>query len=46
MTTHGVAWMDDPAFVEAYRARLLSVLGDRSPYFYPFKRILLWGRRG
>ena len=35
-----------PPFVDAYRARLLSVLGDRSPYFYPFKRILLWGRRG
>jgi trans-aconitate 2-methyltransferase len=33
-------------FVDLYRARLLSVLGDRSPYLYPFKRILLWGRRG
>jgi trans-aconitate methyltransferase len=33
-------------FVDRYRARLLSVLGDRSPYLYPFKRILLWGRRG
>jgi trans-aconitate 2-methyltransferase len=32
-------------FVDAYRQRLLEVLGDRSPYFYPFKRILLWGRR-
>jgi trans-aconitate 2-methyltransferase len=34
------------AFVDAYRTRLLASLGDRSPYFYPFKRILLWGRRG
>ena len=32
-------------FVDAYRRRLLEVLGERSPYFYPFKRILLWGRR-
>jgi trans-aconitate 2-methyltransferase len=32
-------------FVERYRARLLAVLGDRSPYFFPFKRILMWGRR-
>lgn len=32
-------------FVDLYRDRLLSVLGDRSPYLYPFKRILLWGRR-
>jgi trans-aconitate 2-methyltransferase len=31
-------------FVVAYRARLLSALGDRAPYFYPFKRILMWGR--
>jgi len=35
-----------PSFVDAYRARLLSALGDRAPYYYPFKRILLWGRRG
>jgi trans-aconitate 2-methyltransferase len=34
------------AYVERYRARLLHELGDRSPCFYPFKRILLWGRRG
>ena len=32
-------------FVDLYRQRLLGVLGDRSPYAYPFKRILLWGRR-
>lgn len=32
-------------FVDAYRQRLLEVVGERSPYFYPFKRILLWGRR-
>jgi len=33
------------AFVDTYRQRLLAEVGDRSPYFYPFKRILLWGRR-
>ena len=31
-------------FVAAYRARLLAHLGERSPYTYFFKRILLWGR--
>ncbi len=34
------------AYVEQYRARLLEQLGDRSPCFYPFKRILLWARPG
>lgn len=33
-----------PAFVDLYRSRLLALLGDRSPYLYTFKRILLWGR--
>lgn len=32
-------------FVDRYRARLLDVLGRHQPYFYGFKRILLWGRR-
>jgi trans-aconitate 2-methyltransferase len=32
-------------YVERYRTRLLEVIGDRSPYFYPFKRILFWARR-
>jgi len=32
-------------FVARYRERLLAALGDQRPYFYPFKRILLWGRR-
>jgi trans-aconitate 2-methyltransferase len=31
-------------FVAEYRRRLLAELGDRAPYFYPFKRILLWAR--
>ncbi|HEV3226019.1 MAG TPA: methyltransferase domain-containing protein, partial [Acidimicrobiales bacterium] len=31
-------------FVERYRERLLSVIGSRSPHFFPFKRILVWGR--
>jgi trans-aconitate 2-methyltransferase len=40
--------MDEAAyerFVAEYRRRLVAELGERSPYFYPFKRILLWGRR-
>jgi trans-aconitate 2-methyltransferase len=32
-------------FVDAYRERLLETIGRTSPYFYPFKRILLWARR-
>jgi trans-aconitate 2-methyltransferase len=31
-------------FVAGYRERLNAALGDQRPYFYPFKRILLWGR--
>lgn len=33
------------AFVAAYRERLLAAIGDRSPYFYPFRRLLFWGRK-
>jgi trans-aconitate 2-methyltransferase len=33
------------AFVDAYRKRLLEVLGTGSPYFYPFRRLLFWGRK-
>ncbi len=32
-------------FVARYRERLNAALGDQRPYFYPFKRILMWGRR-
>lgn len=32
-------------FLAAYRAKLLPLLEDRHPYFYAFKRILIWGRR-
>ncbi len=33
------------AFVAAYRDRLVAELGDRRPYFYAFRRILLWAAR-
>lgn len=33
------------AFVAAYEDALLARLGERAPYFYGFKRILMWGRR-
>lgn len=29
----------------AYRERLLARLGQEQPFFYPFKRILMWARR-
>lgn len=32
-------------FLEAYRTRLLSALGNESPYVYTFRRLLLWGRK-
>jgi trans-aconitate 2-methyltransferase len=32
-------------FVDEYRRRLLLVIGDSAPYFYPFRRILFWGRK-
>lgn len=32
-------------FVDLYRIRLLAELGDHSPFFYPFKRILMWAHR-
>ena len=31
-------------FVDVYRHRLVAELGARRPYFYAFKRILIWGR--
>jgi trans-aconitate 2-methyltransferase len=33
-------------FVTTYRQRLIDRLGRQRPYFYPFKRILCWGRMG
>jgi len=33
------------SFLATYTERLLERIGDRAPYFYPFKRILLWGRK-
>lgn len=34
------------AFLAAYRERLQAEIGDRSPYFYPFRRMLIWGQKG
>jgi trans-aconitate 2-methyltransferase len=31
-------------FVERFRERYVAEMGARSPYFFPFKRVLLWGR--
>jgi trans-aconitate 2-methyltransferase len=31
-------------FVTEFRRRLLAEVGERSPYLYTFKRILMWGR--
>lgn len=32
-------------FLEAYRTRLLTQLGNESPYVYPVRRLLFWGRK-
>jgi trans-aconitate 2-methyltransferase len=34
-----------PRFLSRYRDRLLPELADTRPYFYPFKRVLLWAQR-
>jgi trans-aconitate 2-methyltransferase len=36
------AMFDD--FVTTLRGRVVEELGESSPFFYPFKRILIWGR--
>jgi trans-aconitate 2-methyltransferase len=33
------------AYIAAYNDRLLAVLGEQQPYFYPFRRLLFWARR-
>lgn len=35
---------DYERFLERYRAELRLELGDARPYFYAFKRVLIWGR--
>jgi trans-aconitate 2-methyltransferase len=32
-------------FEAEYRRRLSAAIGARSPYFYPFRRLLFWGRK-
>ena len=32
-------------YLARYRARLFEVVEDRQPYFYPYRRILIWGRK-
>jgi len=32
-------------FVVDYEAALIAAVGDRSPFFFPFRRILMWARR-
>ena len=32
-------------YLDDYSARLIPRLEDRKPYFFPFKRILMWGRK-
>jgi trans-aconitate 2-methyltransferase len=34
-----------PEFLAAYRTRLLARLEPTRPFFYPFKRLLVWGAR-
>lgn len=35
---------DNERFLADYRSRLFQQLPDETPFFYPFKRILIWGR--
>lgn len=34
-----------PPFLTRYTERLLEILGDVRPFFYTYKRVLLWGSR-
>lgn len=36
---------DYKEFEQEYRERLFKILPDDKPFFYPFKRVLLWGKR-
>jgi trans-aconitate 2-methyltransferase len=33
---------DDPRFLDRYRERLMRILGDQRPYFYTYRRVLMW----
>lgn len=35
---------DFAAFLHEYQERLFKILPDDKPFFYPFKRIFIWGR--
>jgi len=46
LLTHYQSLLDAPRFDEflaEYRTRLRGVLRDTAPYFYTYKRVLLWG---
>ncbi|MCL6650408.1 MAG: methyltransferase domain-containing protein, partial [Chloroflexi bacterium] len=32
-------------FLAEYRRRLFASIGERAPYFYPFRRLLFWGQK-
>jgi trans-aconitate 2-methyltransferase len=32
-------------FLDAYRAELFRQVPDERPFFYPFKRVLIWGQK-
>jgi trans-aconitate 2-methyltransferase len=32
------------SFVDDYEKQLLTVLGEHAPFFFPFRRILMWAR--
>jgi trans-aconitate 2-methyltransferase len=32
-----------PEFLEGYTARVVEALGDDRPFFYTYKRVLIWG---
>ena len=34
------------SFLDAYEQRLIETIGDHEPHFFPFRRILMWGRLG
>ena len=36
---------DYKKFLKEYRERLFEIIPDEKPFFYPFKRLFIWGRK-
>lgn len=37
------AYPNTPEFINSYRTKLLAAIGEHAPYFYTYRRVLIWG---